>query len=101
MVKVNHVSVLEAFAPAIETLKNGLSGDVEAEREVLPDPETRAAVYFKFRMAKNYFKWAFRRRVLGDLLIGFGGMIRRYDKKRRAEYILRQSIEDPQELTQQ
>ncbi|PON60314.1 TFIID transcription factor [Parasponia andersonii] len=102
--KRNGASVLEAFAPAIEAVKNGFSDDAEDERKVLPDPESRPAIHFKFRTAKKYFgeslDLSFQKKGVGRPAYWFGRDDERDDKKRRAEYILRQSIENPQELTQ-
>ncbi|KAJ9181549.1 hypothetical protein P3X46_009670 [Hevea brasiliensis] len=99
------VCLMEAFAPAIEAAKEGGlvdGGDSDNERRLLP--EKRPAVNFKFKTGKK---------LLGeplDLSLSRKGggraghwLVRdeeRDDKKRRAEYILRQSMENPQELTQ-
>jgi transcription initiation factor TFIID subunit 8 len=99
----NHISVMQAFAPAIEAAKEGgICDDGDFERKTLP--EKRPAVIFKFKTGKK---------LLGeslDLSLSKKGGRRtghwlgrddeRDDKKRRAEYILRQSMENPQELTQ-
>ncbi|XP_022926028.1 transcription initiation factor TFIID subunit 8-like [Cucurbita moschata] len=96
-------SVLEVFAPAIEAVKgSGFYDDEEGEKKELPI--VRPAVQFKFKTGKK---------LLGDsldLIIQKKGTGRRGslvgrdderdDKKRRAEYILRQSVENPQELNQ-
>ncbi|KAK8485799.1 hypothetical protein V6N13_041512 [Hibiscus sabdariffa] len=47
----NSVSVLQAFAPAIEAKKGGPSNESNGEK-TLP-PEKRAAVHFKFRAGKK------------------------------------------------
>ncbi|KAK8479670.1 hypothetical protein V6N13_064213 [Hibiscus sabdariffa] len=49
--KDNHVSLLEAFAPAIEAMKGGSSNESNGEKMLLP--EKRAAVHFKFRTGKK------------------------------------------------
>ncbi|EOY07895.1 TBP-associated factor 8, putative [Theobroma cacao] len=99
--KDNHVSLLEAFAPAIEAMKGGPSGELDGEKMLLP--ERRPAVHFKFRTGKK---------ILGeslDLSLQKKGersttfFLRdeeRDDKKRRAEFILRQTTEYPMELNQ-
>ncbi|XP_060967722.1 transcription initiation factor TFIID subunit 8 [Cannabis sativa] len=102
--KGNHPSVLEAFAPAIEAVKSGFSDDGEDERKILPDPNVRSAVHFKFRTAKKYFGESLdlnlQKKGVGRPAYWFGRDDERDDKKRRAEYILRQSMENPQELNQ-
>ncbi|XVE61677.1 hypothetical protein DITRI_Ditri06bG0059200 [Diplodiscus trichospermus] len=99
--KGNHVSVLEAFAPAIEAMKGGPSNESGGEKMLLP--EKRPAVHLKFRTGKK---------ILGespDLSLQKKGerstafFLRdeeRDDKKRRAEFILRQTTEYPMELNQ-
>ncbi|XP_061368774.1 transcription initiation factor TFIID subunit 8 [Gastrolobium bilobum] len=104
----NRVSVLDAFGPAIEMLKNGgLCDDDDDDddgvegRTVLP--AARPTVHFKFKTGKKLIgesldtrlqkKDASRSAALA------GREDERDDKKRRAEYILKQSMENPQELT--
>ncbi|XWS59644.1 hypothetical protein CRYUN_Cryun08bG0139700 [Craigia yunnanensis] len=99
--KGNHVSVLEAFAPAIEAMKGGSSNELDGGKTLLP--EKRPTVHFKFRTGKK---------ILGeslDLSLQKKGersttfFLRdeeRDDKKRRAELILRQTTECPMELNQ-
>ncbi|XVF07864.1 hypothetical protein REPUB_Repub06bG0176400 [Reevesia pubescens] len=99
--KDNHVSVLQAFAPAIEAMKGGPSDELDGGKTILP--EKRPAVHFKFRTGKK---------ILGeslDLILQKKGERRttfflhdeeRDDKKRRAEFILRQTTEYPMELNQ-
>ena len=103
--KGDHASVLEAFAPAIEAVKKaGFSEDGEDERRVLPGPETRPAIQFKFRTAKKYFgeslDLSLQKKGVGRPAYWFGRDEERDDKKRRAEFILMQSMENPQELNQ-
>lgn len=98
----NHMSVVEAFAPAIEAVKNiGFSDDGDGGRRLLP--EKRPIVHFKFKTGKKFLGESL------DLSLQKKGSGRsaslcredeKDDKKRRAEYILRQSMENPQELTQ-
>ncbi|XWS55854.1 hypothetical protein CRYUN_Cryun09bG0035600 [Craigia yunnanensis] len=99
MSKGIHVSVLQAFAPAIEAMKGGSSDELDGEKTLLP--EKRPAVHFKFRTGKK---------ILGELLdlsLQKKGersttfLLRdeeRNDKKRRSEFFLRQSTEYPMEL---
>ncbi|XVE76143.1 hypothetical protein DITRI_Ditri12bG0149700 [Diplodiscus trichospermus] len=97
----NHVSVLQAFASAIEAMKGGPSDELDGGKTLLP--EKRPAIHFKFRTGKK---------ILGeslDLSLQKKGersttfSLRdeeRDDKKRRAEFILRQTTEYPMELNQ-
>jgi transcription initiation factor TFIID subunit 8 len=99
----NHVSVMEAFAPVIEAAKEGgICDDVDVERKSLP--EKRLAVAFKFKTGKKLLGESLDLSLLkkGEGRTGhwLGRDDERDDKKRRAEYILRQSMENPQELTQ-
>lgn len=98
----NHMSVMEAFAPAIEAVKvSGFSDDADGDRRYLP--EKRPAVHFKFRAGKKFLG-----EILDSSLQKKGGRRsasfwrdeEKDDKKRRAEFILKQSIENPQELSQ-
>lgn len=102
--KGDHASVLEAFAPAIEAAKkSGFSEYGEDERRVLPGIEARPAIQFKFRTAKKYFGESLDlslKKAVGRPAYWFGRDEERDDKKRRAEFILRQSMENPQELNQ-
>ncbi|CAI8593627.1 unnamed protein product [Vicia faba] len=106
LVDGDHVSVLEAFAPAIEMLGGGgvLCDDgIEGEKSVIPAATARPTVNFKFRTGKRFIGESFGdRNKKKDALHAIslvGREDERDDKKRRAEYILRQSMENPQELT--
>ncbi|KAK7345534.1 hypothetical protein VNO77_16138 [Canavalia gladiata] len=98
----NRVSVLEAFAPAIEELGGrGLCDDgSEGKSEV---PAVRPTVHFKFRTGKKLIGESLDNRLqmkdASRTASLAGREDERDDKKRRAEYILKQSIENPQELT--
>lgn len=98
----NHVSVLETFAPAIEAVKNSFLDSGESEKNVVP--EKRSAVHFKLRTSKKILGESVDLRLknkgVGKVVSLIGRDEERDDKKRRAEYILRQSMENPQELTQ-
>ncbi|KAF7818644.1 transcription initiation factor TFIID subunit 8-like [Senna tora] len=103
-VGANRVSVLEAFAPAIEIAKNsGLCEDGEEEKMVLP--VVRPTVHFKFRTGKKLIGESLDMRQQKKDIVGTASLTVREDesqrdeKKRRAEYILKQSMENPQELT--
>ncbi|KDP29150.1 hypothetical protein JCGZ_16539 [Jatropha curcas] len=98
-----NTSLLEAFAPAIEAAKEGELGDGgDSERKLLP--EKRPSVNFKFKTGKKLLgkplDLSLSRKGEGRLGHWLGQDEERDDKKRRAEYILRQSMENPQELTQ-
>ena len=102
----NRVSVLEAFAPAIEMLGDGgvLCDDgIEGGNMVIPAATARPTVHFKFRSGKKFIAETLDdRNKKKDALHTISLVSReeeRDDKKRRAEYILRQSMENPQELT--
>ncbi|KAK8708843.1 hypothetical protein V6N13_059879 [Hibiscus sabdariffa] len=47
----NRVSVLQAFAPAIEAMKGGPSNESNGEKTLLP--KKRVAAHFKFRAGKK------------------------------------------------
>ncbi|KAK2654974.1 hypothetical protein Ddye_008026 [Dipteronia dyeriana] len=99
----NHVSVMKAFAPAIEAVKGSglLCDDGDGERKSLPDK--RPAVHFKFKTSKKFLGESVDlslQKKGGERSALFWQDDEKDDKKRRAEYILRQSIENPQELTQ-
>ncbi|XP_022143863.1 transcription initiation factor TFIID subunit 8 [Momordica charantia] len=96
-------SVLEAFAPAIEAVKG--SGFYDDEEGVKKDlPIVRPAVQFKFRTGKKLLGDSLdlniQKKGIGRTVFLVGRDDERDDKKRRAEYILRQSMENPQELNQ-
>ncbi|KAK7266274.1 hypothetical protein RIF29_18916 [Crotalaria pallida] len=101
----NSVSVLEAFAPAIEVLKGGggvLCDDGEEGREVVV-PAVRPTVHFKFRTGKKLIGESLDTRHRNKSALRAASLAgredERDDKKRRAEYILKQSMENTQELT--
>lgn len=97
----NHGSVLEAFAPAIDAVKNGFCDDGEDENKALPD--TRPAVHFKLKTGKKFLGECLDlslQKGVGRAANWFGRDDERDDKKRRAEYIIRHSMENPQELNQ-
>ncbi|XP_039059127.1 transcription initiation factor TFIID subunit 8-like [Hibiscus syriacus] len=99
--KGDHISLLDAFAPAIDAMKTGPSDRLDGEKTFLP--EKRPSVQFKFKTGKK---------ILGeslDLSLQRKGersstfFLRddeRDDKKKRAEFILRQTTEYPMELNQ-
>ncbi|KAF2312142.1 hypothetical protein GH714_028259 [Hevea brasiliensis] len=101
----NNICLMEAFAPAIEAAKEGGLVDTDSgdsERRLLPDK--RPAVNFKFKTGKKLLgeplDLSLSRKGGGRARNWLGREEERDDKKRRAEYILRQSMENPQELNQ-
>ncbi|XP_022745881.1 transcription initiation factor TFIID subunit 8-like [Durio zibethinus] len=99
--KGNHVSVLEAFASAIEAMKDGPSNELYGEKTLLP--EKRPAVHFNFRTGKKLLGQSIDLSLLkkGEKRTTlFLSDEERDDKKRRAEFILRQTTEYPMELNQ-
>ncbi|TKY52958.1 Transcription initiation factor TFIID subunit 8 [Spatholobus suberectus] len=100
------VSVLEAFGPAIEILGSGglcEEDDGLGERERSELPAVRPTVHFKFRTGKKLIGESLDTRLqkkdASRMAALAGREDERDDKKRRAEYILKQSMENPQELT--
>ncbi|GMP28649.1 hypothetical protein CsSME_00004111 [Camellia sinensis var. sinensis] len=95
----NHVSVLETFAPAIEAMKNTLCDSEEDGKKVLLN--TRSTVQFKFGIGKKSSGTSsIRNEGIGKINSWFGDTNEKDNKKRRAEQILKESIENPQELAQ-
>uniref|UniRef100_A0A7N0VAX1 Transcription initiation factor TFIID subunit 8 n=1 Tax=Kalanchoe fedtschenkoi TaxID=63787 RepID=A0A7N0VAX1_KALFE len=99
----NPVTVLEAFAPAIEAAKSGICELGDGEHKGLSDK--RPLVFLKFGSGRKLLgrpsilslhSQSHKRRRTSLL----GRDDERDDKKRRAELILRHSMENPQELTQ-
>ncbi|XP_057426793.1 transcription initiation factor TFIID subunit 8-like [Lotus japonicus] len=100
----SRVSVLEAFAPAIEVLGSSSLCDDDGVEGRMVVPAARPTVHFKFRTGKKLIGESLDARLqkkdAASRAASLGGREdERDDKKRRAEYILRQSIENPQELT--
>ncbi|GFP90781.1 transcription initiation factor TFIID subunit 8 [Phtheirospermum japonicum] len=96
-----HVSLLETFAPAIEAMKDGLDSGSDGEKIV---PEKRALVVLELKGGKKVFgeplDLRIRNRAFGKTASWFGREDERDDKKRRVEFILRQSLENQQEHPQ-
>lgn len=96
-----HVSLLETFAPAIEAMKDGLDSGSEGDRVL---PNKRTSVYLEFKSGKKVFgeplDLRIRNKSSGRTGSWFGREEEKDDKKRRVEFILRQSIENQQELPQ-
>ncbi|XP_022972681.1 transcription initiation factor TFIID subunit 8-like isoform X1 [Cucurbita maxima] len=96
-------SVLEAFAPVIEAVKgSGFYDDEEGEKKDLPT--IRHPVQFKFKTGKKLLGDSLdlniQKKGISRTTVLVGRYDERDDRKRRAEYILRKSMENPQELNQ-
>ncbi|KAK8588721.1 hypothetical protein V6N13_087624 [Hibiscus sabdariffa] len=99
--KGDHVSLLDVFAPAIEAMEPGPSDRLDGEKMLLP--EKRPAVQFKFKTGKKIWGESLDLSLQkkGERSASF--FLRddeRDDKKKRAEFILRQTTEYPMELNQ-
>ncbi|XP_019183866.1 PREDICTED: transcription initiation factor TFIID subunit 8 isoform X2 [Ipomoea nil] len=98
----DHASLLETFAPAIEAMKDGLSETGNGMEKIVPDK--RPAVCLEFRPGKKVLGDSLNLRLWNKSSSRTATWFRRDedkdDKKRRAELILRQSVENQQELTQ-
>ncbi|CAI9766330.1 unnamed protein product [Fraxinus pennsylvanica] len=96
-----HVSFLETFAPAIEAMKDGLSDSGSYGEKSFPGK--RPAVCLEFKGCKKVFGESLDLRIrnknFGRTAPWFGREDEKDDKKRRVEFILRQSMENQQELT--
>lgn len=92
----NHVSVLETFAPAMDVLKHGFKDSGNGNRKFLLDK--RPSVHFKFATTKKLLGLKNEDPNRKASIVSHNN--ERDDKKTRAELILRQSMENPQELTQ-
>ncbi|XP_068656841.1 transcription initiation factor TFIID subunit 8-like [Aristolochia californica] len=96
-----NISVLETFAPAIEAAKSGVSENVENERKILPNK--RPTVHFKFGIHKKSVATPLASGPGSgseEMITWFGRDDEKDDKKRRAEQILKEAMENPQELAQ-
>ncbi|OVA00816.1 Bromodomain transcription factor [Macleaya cordata] len=98
----NQISVLETFAPVIEAAKSGFSDLGDGERKVLPNK--RPIVHFKFGVGKKSLGMpvdlSLQNKGVGRTYVWFGRDEEKDDKKRRAEQILKESMENQQDLAQ-
>ncbi|CAK9162996.1 unnamed protein product [Ilex paraguariensis] len=96
----NHASVLETFAPVIEAVKSGISDSEGGMKKVLLG--RKPTLQFKFGTSKKFLGGAMNLRIEGAQRVdsSFVNDNGKDDKKRRAEQILKKSMEDPQELSQ-
>ncbi|PON73639.1 TFIID transcription factor [Trema orientale] len=97
----NRFAVLETFAPAIEAIKEG-SFDSEGQKRVLLN--RRPTVKFKIGIGKKSFGSMIHstpeNEGLKKISPWFKGESEKDEKKRRAEKILKESMENSQELAQ-
>ena len=97
-----HVSVLETFSPVFEAMKSGLRDSNNGHKKVLYNQ--RPMLDFKIGIGKKSFGTASdfnsRNKDLEKIASWFGNDNEKDDKKRRAEKILKESIESSQELAQ-
>ncbi|KAL6956471.1 hypothetical protein U1Q18_044377 [Sarracenia purpurea var. burkii] len=95
----NHISVLETFTPAIEAMKSTQCNSEEGRTKVLLN--TRSTVQFKLGIGKKSSGTLMSHWNDGNDKINscFGDNSEKDDKKRRAEQILKESMENAQELT--
>lgn len=95
----NRVSVLETFTPAIEAMKRGTSDSMGGESKILPIK--RPAVHFTFGNKKSITApFSFKTPSSGKAGLRIFKDDEKDDKKRRAELILKEAMENPHELAQ-
>lgn len=108
---ISHLSVPEVFAPAIEAIKGGgFPNSQDDKAKILP--RSRPLVHFKLETCKTFLGGSMN---LNAKMAGLGESVfwvrrdderdqkhnnERDEKKRRVEYILRHSIDKPEELNQ-
>ncbi|KGN58974.1 transcription initiation factor TFIID subunit 8 [Cucumis sativus] len=108
---ISHLSVPEVFAPAIEAIKGGGCPNSQDEKAKIL-PRVRPLVHFKLETCKTFLGGSMN---LSAKMRGIRESVfwvrrdderdrkhknERDEKKRRVEYILRHSIEKPEELNQ-
>ncbi|KAK9272393.1 hypothetical protein L1049_002765 [Liquidambar formosana] len=98
----NHISVLETFAPAIEAMKSSLCDSEDGVEKGLLN--RRPAVQFKIGIGKKSLGAAMdlslQNKGVKKITSWLGKDNEKDDKKRRAEQILKETMENPQELAQ-
>ncbi|XP_007032778.2 PREDICTED: LOW QUALITY PROTEIN: transcription initiation factor TFIID subunit 8 [Theobroma cacao] len=96
----NHVSVLETFAPAIEAMKSGFCDSENRQKKVLHNQ--RPMVHFKIETGKKSLGSATnlnsQKKDLEKIALWFGNDNEEDDQKRRSEKILKEPMENCQEL---
>ncbi|XP_065855183.1 transcription initiation factor TFIID subunit 8 [Euphorbia lathyris] len=97
-----NISVVDTFAPAIEAMKSRLSDSEEGQKNVILDH--RPAVRFKIGFGRKFSGAALesksQNKGVESISLLSGKDTEKDDKKKRAEKILKQSIENPGELAQ-
>ncbi|KAI3976708.1 hypothetical protein MKX01_008566 [Papaver californicum] len=104
LVVENWISVLETFAPAIEAASKSGSCEVGegGSRAVLP-LNKRPVVHFKFGIGRKSLGMPVDLTLQNSIekpIVWFRRDEEKDDKKRRAEQILKEAIENPQDLAQ-
>ncbi|EEF34770.1 tbp-associated factor taf, putative [Ricinus communis] len=98
----NHVSVLNTFAPAIKAMNSRLCDSEEGQKKVLLNQ--RPAIQFKIAIGKKSLRTSLElgsQNKSAEKISPWSEKDNENDdKKRRAEKILKQSIENPGELAQ-
>ncbi|KAJ4961483.1 hypothetical protein NE237_021393 [Protea cynaroides] len=95
------VSVFDTFAPAIEAAKSGICDSGDGERKDLPNKRPTVHLKFGFRKSLGAPRdLDLHSQSVGKTAPWFGRDDEKDDKKRRAEQILKESMENPQELAQ-
>ncbi|XVF16763.1 hypothetical protein REPUB_Repub10bG0060400 [Reevesia pubescens] len=98
----NHVSMLETYTPAIEAVKSGLRDSDNGQKKVLYNQ--RPMVHFKIGIGKKSLgtepDFNSQNKDFEKIASWFGNDSEKDDKKRRAEKILKESIESSQQLAQ-
>jgi transcription initiation factor TFIID subunit 8 len=98
----NNMSVMKTFAPAIEAMKSRLCDSGEGQKKVFFNQ--RPAVQFKIGVGKNSLDGApdlsLQNKGIKKISMWSGKDSENDDQKRRAEKILKQSMENPGELAQ-
>ncbi|MCL7052204.1 hypothetical protein MKW94_011427 [Papaver nudicaule] len=100
----NRVSVLKTFAPAIEAASKSGSCELgDGESKVVLPQNKRPVVHFKFGIGRKSLGMPVDLTLQNSILkpiVWFRRDEEKDDKKRRAEQILKEAIENPQDLAQ-
>ncbi|KAI3953716.1 hypothetical protein MKW98_017540 [Papaver atlanticum] len=104
LVVENRISVLETFAPAIEAASKSGSSEVGdgVSKAVIP-LNKKPVVHFKFGIGRKSLGMPVDltlQNSIGKPIVWFRRDEEKDDKKRRAEQILKEAIENPQDLAQ-
>lgn len=98
----NHVSVLDTFAPAIEAMKNKSCDSEDGGEKVLLNqrPTVRFKIGIGEKNSGSNVDLSLQKKSVQKIPSWFGKDNGKDDKKRRAEQILKESMENPHELAQ-